>query len=420
MRHRFSASTMFAAAVVASACTSAAAADELALHTFTKQRLSDQFFSEGSAVGDFNKDGIKDVAAGPYWYAGPGLTEKHTIYPPKPFDPHSYSDDFISFAYDMDGDGLDDVVVIGWPGKEGVWFQNSGDESPWTRHVVMDIVDSESPVLADLTGDGKPELLCTRNGFVGYYAVDWSDPAKPWTWCSISTKGTWHKYTHGIGHGDINGDGRVDVLLREGWWEQPASLTGLPLWTFHAQEFSDGSDQGGGAQMLVHDVDGDGRPDVITSIRAHEWGLAWFQQQADGKFIKHLIIGEKPEQSPYGVAFSQMHALALVDIDGDGLKDVVTGKRWWAHGPDGDPQSKEPAVLYWFRCERSPSGVVFVPHRIDDDCGVGTQVTVGDVTGDGLPDIVVGNKKGTTVFRHQAKPVDAATWRAAQPQPLKR
>lgn len=394
----------------------ASAADNLVLHTFTKQRLSDQFLSEGSAVGDFNKDGIKDVASGPYWYAGPELTSKHSIYPAKPFDPNSYSDAFLMFAHDLNGDGFDDVVVVGWPGKEGVWFQNPGNDMPWTRHVVMDVVDNESAMFADLTGDGKPEMLCNRGGFVGYYAAEWSDPSKAWTWKTISEKGKWHKYTHGIGQGDLNGDGRVDVLLREGWWEQPASLSGDPLWKFHAQEFSDGSDKGGGAQMLVDDVDGDGRADVITSLKAHEWGLAWFQQQADGSFKRHLIVGDKPEANPYGVAFSQLHALALIDIDGDGLKDIITGKRWWAHGPKGDPNPNDPAVLYWFRREKSADGVVFVPHLVDDDSGVGCQVTVGDVTGDGKPDIVVGNKKGTAVFRSQAKTVDEAAWKAAQPE----
>jgi len=207
MRHLLSCSLIAVAGIVS-------AADNLVLHTFTKQRLSDQFFCEGSAIGDFNKDGVKDVASGPYWYAGPELTAKHTIYPPKAIEPTTYSDNFLTFAHDMNGDGFDDVIVVGWPGKEGVWFQNPGNHMPWPRHVVMDIVDNESAMFADLTGDGKPEMLCNRGGFVGYYAADWSDAKKSWTWKSVSEKGAWHKYTHGIGQGDVNGDGRVDILLR--------------------------------------------------------------------------------------------------------------------------------------------------------------------------------------------------------------
>jgi hypothetical protein len=395
------------------ALCAAPAADDT-LHAFTKARLSDQFFSEGAAIGDFNRDGVGDIASGPYWYAGPDYSAKHVIYPPKPFDPHNYSDNFLAYAHDFNGDQREDVLVLGFPGKEAIWYENPGNDMPWVKHVVFNVVDNESPGFADITGDGKPELLCTSEGFVGYATVDWKEPAKPWTWHKISEKGGWQRFTHGLGYGDVNKDGRIDLLTQEAWWEQPASTAGDVLWAKHAADFG-----GGGAQMLVDDVDGDGRNDVITSLKAHEWGLAWHQQQADGSFKRHLVIGAKEEESPYGVKFSQMHALALVDIDGDGLKDVVTGKRYWAHGPKGDPEPMAPAVLYWFRLTRSGPGVTYVPHRIDDDSGVGTQVTIGDLNGDKLPDIVVGNKKGTFVFTHVATRVDADAWRAAQPKPIR-
>ena len=154
--------------------------------------------------------------------------------------------------------------------------------------------------------------------------------------------------------------------------------------------------------MFVRDVDGDGLPDMITSLQAHGWGLAWFRHKlaADGtrSFEQHMIVGATPGENPYGVAFSQPHAVAVADIDGDGVDDIVSGKRYWAHGPKGDPEPNAPAVLYWFRCTRSPDGQAeFVPHLIDNNSGVGTDVCVRDVTGDGLPDVVVGNKKGAFV-----------------------
>ncbi|MBC8132087.1 MAG: VCBS repeat-containing protein, partial [Deltaproteobacteria bacterium] len=367
--------------------TTASAADNV-LHTFAKSRLSDQFFSEGAAFGDFNQDGVGDVASGPYWYAGPDFTKKSIIYQPKPFDPKGYSDNFFAYTYDFNGDKRDDVLVLGFPGKDASWFENPGNDMQWKRHQVFNVVDNESPEFTDVVGDKKPELLCTTEGFIGYATVDWKDPAKPWTFHKISEKGGWHKFTHGMGVGDINGDGRNDIIMQDSWWEQPASLAGDPLWTRHKADFGRG-----GAQMLVYDVDGDKKNDVITSLEAHEWGLAWHQQQADGSFKRHLVIGDKEEQSPYGVKFSQMHALALVDIDGDGLKDVVTGKRYWAHGPGGDPEPNAAAVLYWFGLKRSAQGVVYVPHQIDGDSGVGTQLPIGDVNGDKLPDIIIGNKK---------------------------
>jgi hypothetical protein len=171
--------------------------------------------------------------------------------------------------------------------------------------------------------------------------------------------------------------------------------------------------------MYAYDVNGDGLNDVITAIAAHGYGLAWHEQvRENGRitFKPHLFVNREPHENPYGVAFSQIHALDLVDMDGDGLKDIVTGKRFWAHGPEGDPEPNAPAVLYWFRLTRGADGTVdWVPHQIDDHSGVGTQVVAGDVTGNGFPDVVVGNKKGTFLFLQERRAVSRAEWKRAQP-----
>ena len=130
-------------------------------------------------------------------------------------------------------------------------------------------------------------------------------------------------------------------------------------------------------------------------------------------------MNKEPRENKYGLKFSELHAIDLVDMDGDGVKDIVTGKRFWSHGRTGDPDRNNAAVLYWFKIARgADKRVDFIPYLIDNDSGVGTQVVAGDINGDGLPDVVVGNKKGTFVHLHEKKTVSHEEWEKAQPKPL--
>ncbi len=414
------------------------------LHTFKKMQLSKHFWSEGANFGDFNHDGRMDIVSGPYWWEGPDFKIRHEYYPAtqtfklKKEDGteetipgfegalgknNTYSDNFFAFTFDFNKDGWDDILIYGFPGQDASWYENpkgkknaDGTEH-WVRHKVFDVVDNESPTWGDLTGDGRPEIICNSGGFFGYVEPDWSDPAKPWTFHKISPKGNWQKFTHGLGFGDVNGDGKMDVLEAGGWWEQPASLAGDPEWVKHAYKFNNG-----GSHMYAYDVNGDGLTDIITSLEAHGYGLVWYEQVKEDSqitFKQHLITGNKPEQNRYGVCFSQPHAIDLIDMDGDGLKDIVTGKRFWAHGAHGDADPTAPAVLYWFKLVRgADKSVDFVPYLIDNDSGIGTQVVAGDINGDKLPDVVVGNKKGTFVHIQQVKKVSKKEWEKAQPKPL--
>jgi hypothetical protein len=428
------------AAVVFSLLPMVSGAKDL-LHTFDKVQITDQFWAEGANIADFNRDGKMDVVSGPFWYEGPDFKKRHEYCPAtnsfqRPRSDgtmetipgfegalgtkNAYSECFLTFTYDFNHDGWPDILVIGFPDKPAAWYENpKGADGHWQRHFIFNQIGDESPGFADVTGDGKPEILCCARECIGYVAADWQHPDAPWTFHPITPKGKYQKFTHGLGSGDINGDGRVDIIEKDGWWEQPASLAGDPVWTKHPFHFADN-----GAQMLVYDVNGDGLNDVITSINAHGYGLAWYEQvrtNGDITFRQHLILNPNATPNPYGVSFTQLHSLALADMDGDGLMDIVTGKRFWAHGKHGpDPESDGfPAVLYWFQLVRPARGQAeFIPHLIDDDSGVGTQVVTGFVSNKKYPDVVVGNKKGLFVLEHQTKKVSHAEWLKAQPKPL--
>ncbi len=370
----------------------------LAGDAWESRSLIPNFHAEGGAVGDLNGDGKADLAYGPFWFAGPDFKEAKRFTTGEPFVAEKgYSDNFFAFIHDVNGDGKNDILVYGFPGKEARLYLNPGDPASstnWKMFPVADQVANESPHFIDLIPGGLPEIVGAREQAYGYYEAG-ADPTQPWTWHAISETGeAATPFGHGLGVGDLNGDGRADVIEKAFWYEQPAEPAKGP-WQKH--KWAHLPYGGGGAQILVHDVDGDGDMDLISSYNAHGYGLGWFEQYEPGKFEKHDLMGESSTQNPFGLAFSQMHALALADMDGDGRMDFVTGKRHLAH-QGKDPGGLQEPVLYWFRNTLdAEKKIEFIPHVIHHDSGVGVEVKVADLNGDSRPDVVSSSKKGLTI-----------------------
>ena len=374
---------------------------------FTMHQISTMYYGWSAAGADVNRDGTADVVSGPFYYLGPSYVDRHLYRVGRVFNPATeYAPDMVNFAHDFTGDGWPDILASEWDRTKGtrpidLYVNPKGEHRRWDHTTVLPTPNTESVLMRDLDGDDKPEMIFgTATGYA-WSRPDPSNPTAPWPVRVVSGP-TDPRSVHGMGGvGDVNGDGRADIVVNTGWYEQPASLADAQPWPFHPVQFATAT-----TEMGVYDVNGDKLTDVVASLSVHNWGLAWFEQKkaADGTitFVRHDIAGDYSTKNAGNVVFSEAHAARFVDMTGDRIPDFIVGKRYWSHLENyNGPDPYGPAVLYIYRTVRNPKapgGAEFVPELVHNRSGVGSAFEVMDMNKDGSPDIAVATAFGTHVF----------------------
>ncbi len=370
---------------------------------FKMLRLSNFSYAWSASAADINRDGILDVVSGPLYFLGPDFTVSREIALSQTGSPSNvYANMMVHYANDWTGDGWPDVLVA-----TNLYVNPGKDLRRWDRLATGMLGGGEISAYRDVDGDGKIDVINSSAAGVSFSRPDPANPLGPWISVNVSGPGPWG--AHGVGAGDVNGDGKVDLINPYGWWEQPAGGATETPWKYHVAKLAGWGRAGGGpggAEMVVYDVNGDKLNDIVTSLEGHGWGLAWFEQKrnaaGDISFVEHLIMGDYSAKNPGNVTFSELHGLTAADMDGDRIPDIVTGKRYWAHQESYvDPDPMGAAVLYIFKTVRdpkSPGGASFVPELVHNRSGAGSTIQTADLNKDGATDIMTAGKLGTFVF----------------------
>ena len=374
---------------------------------FRMQRVNPFYYAFSVAAADVDRDGNMDFVSGPFIYMGPDFVTAREFYAAETINPsNQFSSNWVGFAGDYTGDGWPDVLLASTSGSK-LYVNPKGEARRWDMYpsvIPPGGTQAEISAMKDIDADGKLDLVYGSAGAIRWAKPDPANPTGPWLSVQVGEPGTYA--AHGIGAGDINGDGRVDIVNGTGWWEQPAK--GTPgTWPFHAANYGRG-----GAEMAVYDINGDGRNDVVTSLMAHGFGLAWFEQKREASgtisFEQHTIFDNfaSPDNAG-GVAFSEPHGSTMGDINGDGLQDFVVGKRFFSHKETYlDPDPYGAPVLYAYitvRDPKAPGGARFVPELIHNQSGAGSQVLALDMNKDGVTDVLTTTSHGSFVFFGKAR-----------------
>jgi hypothetical protein len=355
---------------------------------FSKQRIGTGTY-ESASIFDVNLDGELDIVSGEYWYPGPDFKTAHKICTIK--ETSTYYEDFSNYPMDVNGDGYKDIVTGGWFDKKLQWRENpKGKPVEWTTHDIATVGNLERGCFWDIDGDGYVEAVpaLPNNGVYIFILERDADGKGNGTFKRVDIYG--EKQGNGMGFGDINGDGRGDLILHHGWLEAPRKPF-EEAWAWHPDfELGDAS-----VPLYVYDMNGDGKNDLIVG-QGHDYGLAWHEQKTEGGkrvWVKHDIETER----------SQFHDMNMADLDNDGTLELITGKRYHAHNGN-DPGGDEPIGLYYYTLN-SPTPQRHVidwgpPERAS---GTGIYLWIDDINQDGWKDILAPGKEGLYLFLNEGK-----------------
>jgi len=337
-------------------------------HHFVDRELPGDSWGQ-TAVADLDRDGRPDFITG----RSRGEIRWYRMESPDRWGWHKLGDnspsDVGGAALDVDGDGWGDFVA------GGGWYRNTGKPrtGPFERIIFdKDLRGVHDVVAADVDGDGRPDVLTMSDqNNLRWYRIP-ADPRQPWERHDIGPG------VHaGIGVGDVNGDGRLDVVRSNLWFEN-ADGKGT-RWTMHENiPFANPQKPYPLAtHCAVVDINGDGHKDLVMTENEIKGGrIAWLEN-LDGKggaWKRHdLPAGDKAVRGAY-------HSLIVADFDNDGDLDIFSCEM------EGIPGDQPPRWFLWENLDGK--GQKFVEHVVLD-AGLGGHAAVAaDFNGDGCLDIV--------------------------------
>jgi hypothetical protein len=281
------------------------------------------------AVGDLDGDGKTDLlvasasGGGAWWYRAPNWT-KHLL------SEGAFTTDMA--VADIDDDGHLDVIV---PEKAGLfWYQNPLSEgkdpssSPWKGHNISALGAHMHDVeLADLDGDGKIDIVTRhQSGFgkmMGNQIYIWKQ-VDPYHWLMRTFD---CPHGEGLALADINGDGKIDVIIGGKWFQNPGDIIG-DTWLEHnyiSESEFEKSWTKGDVMVACADLDGDGQVEIVVSPSEGKGRLSWFDPPPD---LRDAIWSEHVLAET-----DHAHGLDVGDIDRDGQIEIAVAKMHQASAP---------------------------------------------------------------------------------------